>query len=591
MPSAVLKQATEKAKTAVTPVPSTDEPAPPRILICTDVDEAACHILEQTGIVELAPNLTKQELLQKIGDYEAIIVGAHTPLTGQVIEYGHKLQAIGSTSPWLDNIGVSTARSLGVQVFNPARDTAVTIAEHTLARLLQLAARFGDNRLAGKTLGIVGFGQVGKQVARRAQAFDMRIIVNQPRLTPELALTAGVEAADLHALLQESDFVTLHVPFTQETDAIIGSDEIGMMPESAYLINSGHTDLIDEEALFAALNNGRLAGAALSQIPDAIIEPSETAVSLRQHEHVLVEKHVTKLIPPRPQTAVTVARQIAQALRQDKAEGELSLQLVPIDQVVPHEETDAKRVARLMTRLEDDGVLVNPPITTYWKGKYVILDGATRFTAFKNLGYPHIIVQVASTNRDGVALHTWYHAISDERPFAELKTELLKLNGLQLIPLDPHDIPSAFQHERAMCYFLDRDGTATLAVAAPDVSRLDLMNQVVQCYNVWGNVERTLLTNPERLRDQFPNMAAVAIFPQFQPETVFDVASDGRFVPAGLTRFVIPGRILRLHADLAKLKSDEPLNTKRAWLKNFLEEKLARSRMRYYQEPVVLLDE
>ncbi|MDV7390811.1 hypothetical protein RZS08_05635, partial [Arthrospira platensis SPKY1] len=97
--------------------------------------------------------------------------------------------------------------------------------------------------------------------------------------------------------------------------------------------------------------------------------------------------------------------------------------------------------------------------------------------------------------------------------------------------------------------------------------------------------------DPLRLLAQFPQMQAVAIFPQFKPEDVFDAAAQGDFLPAGLTRFVIPGRILRLNASLARLKQDEPLAEKRAWFNQFLAEKLTRSRLRYYQEPVVLLDE
>lgn len=585
---AIAPKAAASSEPAETTLPPTNQP---RILVTTELDELALAVLQETAVIDTLLHPSKEELLQRIGDYEAILVDGHTPLSGQVIEYGHKLQAIASTSPWLDNIGVSTARSLGVEIYNAPGSNAVTIAEHTLGRLLRLASKFGDDRLAGKTLGIIGFGHVGKQVARRAQAFDMRILVNQPRLTPELALAAGVEAADLHELLAQSDFVTLHVPFRQETDAIIGQREVAILPSDAYLINTGHTDLVNEAALLEALQNGRLAGAALSDIPEALVEPSATAVALRQHPRVLVEKHITKIIKPRPQTAVIVARELAQALQRERADESLSLQLVPIELVVPHEETDAKRVARLMERLEADGRLVNPPITTYWKGKYVILDGATRFTAFKELGYPHIIVQVASTNRDGVQLHTWYHAISSERPFAELQTELQKIDGLTLTPLAAADIPAVFRRPDALCYFLDPAGNALLATAPADDNQLTTMNQMVQCYNQWGSVERTLLTNPSRLLAQFPQMAAVAIFPQFKPETVFDVASDGRFVPAGLTRFVIPGRILRLNADLQRLKGDEPLAVKRAWFNDFLADKLARSRLRYYQEPVVLLDE
>lgn len=117
------------------------------------------------------------------------------------------------------------------------------------------------------------------------------------------------------------------------------------------------------------------------------------------------------------------------------------------------------------------------------------------------------------------------------------------------------------------------------------------MNELVGSYTKWGNVERTLLTDLPRLLSQFPQITAVAIFPQFKPETIFDIASKGGLVPAGLTRFVIPGRILRLNADLSRLKQDEPIQAKRSWFNEFLEEKLARSRLRYYEEPVILMDE
>ena len=117
------------------------------------------------------------------------------------------------------------------------------------------------------------------------------------------------------------------------------------------------------------------------------------------------------------------------------------------------------------------------------------------------------------------------------------------------------------------------------------------MNAIVDTYNAWGSVERTLLTDVDGLLAQFPRLVAVAVFPQFAPADVFDAAARGDLLPAGLTRFVIPGRILRLNADLERLKRDEPLAEKRAWFNDFLGGKLSRSRLRYYQEPVVLLDE
>jgi hypothetical protein len=249
-----------------------------------------------------------------------------------------------------------------------------------------------------------------------------------------------------------------------------------------------------------------------------------------------------------------------------------------------------------MTRLEEDGLLANPPITTFWNGKYVVLDGATRSTAFKRLEYPYLIVQVVPPDEGRFQLHTWYHAISGgqrvtPRTFSDLQHHLAMIPGLIFEPLPAIKVSQVFQNERNLCYFLDRDGGTTVAKVAEGYDRLAVMNDLVAAYTRWGNVERTLLTDMPRLLSQFPQITAVAVFPQFQPETIFDVASHGGLVPAGLTRFVIPGRILRLNADLARLKQDEPVQAKRFWFNEFLEEKLSRSRLRYYEEPVVLMDE
>jgi hypothetical protein len=434
-------------------------------------------------------------------------------------------------------------------------------------------------------------------VAQRARAFDMRVIVNQPRLTPELALSAGVEVTDMKELLQEADFVSLHVPFKAETETILGAAELSLMKPTASVINPGHTDLVDEAALLEALATGRLSDAAVPELPQNVVGGNETARQLRQFSRVMVVPHVTTIIGDRQREAsLNVARQITAVLEKKQAGETLSLELVPTELVIPHEQVDEKRVARLMGRLEEDGLLVNPPVTTFWNGRYVVLDGATRSTAFKWLGYPHLIVQVVPPDEDRFELHTWYHVISSgqkvaQRPFVALQEHLAEIPGLQFHSLDPHSLHHIFDDPAVLCYFLDREGRATAALAAPDHNRLAVMNDLVASYTRWGNVERTLLTDLPRLLTQFPQMTAVAIFPQFKPEMVFEVASQGGLVPAGLTRFVIPGRILRLNADLSRLKQDEPLPVKRAWFNQFLEEKLAHSRLRYYEEPVILLDE
>jgi threonine dehydratase len=571
--------------------PAAEKAAVPRVLLTDPMDAAGLEILEEVSAVELRQGLSQEELLADIGKYHALIVGSRTQVPEQLIEYGFNLRAIGTLTSRLDNIDVSTARNMGIEVCSAPSSRAVTLAENTLSRMLRLAAELAEGQLAGKTLGIIGFGRVGQQVARRAQAFDMRVMVNQPRLTPQLALSTGVNASDLPDLLRQSDYVTLHVPFRVKSQIVIGAAELNLMKESAFLINTGHTGLVDEMELRRALQSGRIAGAALSQLPRTVAQEAGEDL-LRQLPNVFVWPHVSDILSGQQrQTALAVAEQIAALLRSSQANETLSLRLAAIENVLPHEQVDPKRVKRLMKRLTKDGRLVNPPVTTHWKGRYIILDGATRYTALKQLGFPHIIVQVVEPVQAEFELHTWYHLISGSSPFSELRALLQEIDGLTLTSFDGDLQQDSFRDENALCYLLSRNGDTFLASVAPGASRLVVQNELVDRYSRWGRVERTLLTDLPALVAQFPEMVAVALYPQFSPEAVFEGARGGGLLPAGLTRFVIPGRVLRLNADLERLRRDETLADKQAWLNRFLEDKLARSRMRYYQEPVILLDE
>lgn len=569
-----------------------------RILVCAPIGQSALQLLEGAGQVDIDYDADEETLIAKIGNYHALIANPEQRINSHVIKYGYNLKAIGSLDGNLDKIDVSQARALGIEICYAPDSRSVTIAEHTIGRLLSAANQFADGSLAGKTLGIIGFGLVGRQVAQRAAAFDMRILVNQPRLTPELVLDSDVRAADLVELLQQSDFISLHVPFREETEAIIGKEELALMKPEALLINMGHTDLVDEEALLRALDSNKLAGAAISDIPPVVVKPPTLSLALRRHERVIVAPHISSVLAfQQRDSSEQVARQILSALSHHRTSESLDLEIVPINQIVPHEHIDLKRVSRLVERLEEDGRLVNPPITTYWKGQYVILDGATRYSALRQLGYANGIVQVVDKDQAGFQLHTWYHAISAEEKTGEIPSldelidALRKVPGLNLKPINADEAQGALLRPNSLCYFIGREGQMLLAEINPGASKLAVMNGIVDTYNAWGVVERTLLTDIDRLLAQFPRLVAVAVYPQFNPEDVFDAAAAGNLLPAGLTRFVIPGRILRLNADLARLKEDEPLAEKRAWFNEFLAGKLSRSRFRVYQEPVILLDE
>jgi hypothetical protein len=282
-------------------------------------------------------------------------------------------------------------------------------------------------------------------------------------------------------------------------------------------------------------------------------------------------------------------------LRQPKRGYDLTLRVVPMAQVVPHEHYHGQRVAELTTRLVAEGKLINPPIVAQQGEKYVVLDGATRLTAMRQLGYPAMIVQVVDLAQQKVELTSWNHAVYGGS--GDLLAVLRGVAGLHLRPVVSQKLASQELPSGALGYLVTAsqecfvlEGHAA-SIAHVDDAWLHVLNGVVEAYGEWGNVERTLTTDVALLASQFPDLAALMIFPGFTTQTILELAEQGRTVPAGITRFVIPGRILRLNAPLAKLAADEPLAEKQAWLDNLIRVKLLERQVRYYEEPVVLLDE
>ena len=587
------------------------QPSRTRILVCDPIHADGVDLLRnyaQVDIVEGA-GLTRAGLEELIGHYHAVVVDSRTDLPASVIQRAEKLQIIARSGAGLDNVDVAAARQQAIEVINSPDANTIAVAEHTLALMLALArnlvaADLGVKSgrwdwavltgvgLAGKTLGIIGFGRIGRQVAQRARAFDMRIVVNQNRLTPELALTLGVEQLDLPDLLRQADFVTLHVPPRPSNVGMLHAGNLAWMKPTAYLINTSLGDTVDEAALLDALDQGRLAGAGL----DMFGSGTDCGAALVRHPKVLATPHIgARTVDAQRKAAITVCERIVSVLRRQHVAQSLSLEVVPLEQVAPHEETHGRRVSNLVDRLVTDRRLVNPPIAARLNGKYIILDGATRVTAFRQLSYPHIILQVVDIQKQRVQLHTWYHVVRGGS-VTNLLNLLRGVPGLRLAPLqdDAGCVPQLEQG--ALGCLITAAGQKfsleTASVEALDgADWMDVLNEMVRRYGEWGNVDRTLSTDIDQLGAQYPDLAGVFIFPQFSPQMILEMAAQGRTVPAGITRFVIPGRILRLNAPIDKLADQEPLARKRQWLDEFVREKLAYRQVRYYEEPVVLLDE
>lgn len=575
----------------------------PQVLICDPIAEVGVEMLRAVATVDVKPGLSPEELLEIIGGYEAVVVRSATKIRANAIERGRRLKVIARAGAGLDNIDVAEAQNQGIQVVNSPDANTRAVAEHTLALILALArhlpaadtslkaGRWEKKKLMGiglfgKTLGIIGLGRIGREVAVRARAFGMRVLVNQRRPTPELNLELDVEAVDLTKLLQESDFVSLHVPARPENHNMMGGAQFALMKPTAYLINTSRGVMVDEQALLAALDSGQIAGAALDVF---VNEPAVDSV-LAQHERVIATPHIAASTEDaQTMAAIAVAQQIVEILAGGKVENPLSLLVVPLAQVFPHEHVDPRRVSKLAQRLETDGLLVNPPVVVQADDKFVVLDGASRITALKELGYVHAIVQLVA-DLEEIELRTWNHLICGAEA-GHLVKMLDDLPEVSTIESDPEQILDDMLELGGLCYIHTIDGKVFIIQPAAGINHLEALNKLTNTYIENYQVLRTIKAEIEELEQEHPALAALVVFPEYTVEQVLQIAKAGRVLPAGITRFIIPGRVLRLNAELSLLKSDKSLEEKNKWLYDLVTEKQAGSRIRYYKEPVYLLDE
>jgi phosphoglycerate dehydrogenase-like enzyme len=573
-----------------------------RVLICDAIAPEGVAILEEHFDVDVRPGLTSDELCDIVGDYEALIVRSATRVTREVIAMGDRLKVIARAGAGLDTIDVVAAVERGIQVINAPDANTLAVAELTMGLVLALArnlvqadgsmkdgrwekSRLLGHGLVGKTLGIIGFGRIGQAVAVRAHAFGMRVVTNQRRPTPELYLEAGVEPLDLFDLLAQSDFVTLHVPARPETEGLINAETLGAMKPTAYLINTARGSVVDEAALLDALDRGVIAGAALD------VFSTEPAVDnpLTAHRAVIATPHLgASTRDAQTSAAEDVARHLVTLLSTRPAQAILPVRFVDLDDVVPHEATDPRRAERLARRIEEDRIVRNPPIVARFDDRYVVLDGATRTAALRMLGYRHAVVQDVPT--DELGLETWHHVIR-ELPAPSLIHQLSALSGIRLEECEPEEAADRVIEYGGLCAILTTPGEGYVAYGEPGINRFDALAAIADAYISRSVVSRTLERNLERLSAWYPDATALVEYPQFTVEQVLLAAKSGRLLPAGVTRFVVPGRVLRLEISVDHLADDRSLEEKNRWLHDHLAEMERRGRIRYYREPVYLLDE
>lgn len=266
---------------------------------------------------------------------------------------------------------------------------------------------------------------------------------------------------------------------------------------------------------------------------------------------------------------------------------QLALRVIPLDDVLFHEHIEHRRVDGLLARLADDQLLKNPPIVAPCDGKYILLDGATRTTALKQLGCRDLVAQIVDYDMPGLTLETWNHLIVDLH-VSDFLQALRQLPGLHLRVATVEQAEEARTQRESIGTILLADGHALALFGATSLAdEANLLNQIVTLYEGHCEMHRVTHVDLRRLLNEHPRLSAVMIFPRYRPNEIRRLALAGKYLPTGITRHIIPGRAMRINAPLTLLQSPEPLAEKNRWLTEWLRTR----HVRYYQEPVFLFDE
>ena len=304
-----------------------------RVLVSDPIGPEGVSLLQTGAEVDVKTGLKPAELLETVGGYEALVVRSETKVNREVVEAGKRLQVIARAGIGVDNIDLEAATGAGIAVVNAPTGNTVAAAEHTIALMLALSrnipgahhslqsgqwrrSAFMGVEVRDKTLGICGLGRVGTEVARRAQAFGMRLVGYDPFVAPDYARRIGVELLPLEELLAESDFITLHTPLTEGTRKMLGAAQIDRVKPGARVINVARGELVDEAALLAGLESGRLSGVALDVFAQEPPQPSP----LLEHPKAIVTPHLgASTREAQREVAIEAAEQVLAVLKGEPA--------------------------------------------------------------------------------------------------------------------------------------------------------------------------------------------------------------------------------------------------------------------------------
>lgn len=305
------------------------DPATKRVLVTDSLQEIGVDTLRGAGLlVDVVPTLGSDELARRIGPYHALVIRSASRVTAPVIEAATVLEVIARAGVGFDNVDVDAATRRGIVCMNTPGGNTIAAAEHTMALLLSVARKlpqahahlrggkwdrepFLGVEVCGKTLGVIGLGRIGTEVARRAQGFQMAVIASDPYLRAGVAEGLGVERVNLDELLRRSDFISVHVPLTKETRSLIGAAELARTKRGVRIVNCARGEIVDEQALTVAIQAGHVAGAGL----DVFEREPPWGSPILDLDPVVVTPHLGgSTAESQTRVAVAIAQQVADLL-------------------------------------------------------------------------------------------------------------------------------------------------------------------------------------------------------------------------------------------------------------------------------------
>ncbi|HEY7727939.1 MAG TPA: hypothetical protein VID50_05750 [Candidatus Eisenbacteria bacterium] len=273
------------------------------------------------------------------------------------------------------------------------------------------------------------------------------------------------------------------------------------------------------------------------------------------------------------------------------------LRFVPVASLLPHEMEDVRRARALARRLREEGEMKNPPVVAPVASpaagdRYVLLDGANRYSAVRASRFPDILVQRVRYEDPRIVLSTWHHALEEE-PAGDLARELGRINGLTLETRPIEEARAALAAREALAYVAGSQAEAVALRGGGDLAgRMALLSAVVEIYRGRFPIHRVTTESLSAARARLPRTSVMVVFPTFEKREILDAACEGALLPAGITRHLIPGRALRVHMPLDRLADAvESVEEKNRWLHDWIARRVATHRVRFYEESTILFDE